>query len=519
MPFSTPRPVGKASRRRSVRTRTLSARERQIVRSFIRAAEALAEGVDSEVIRRLIARGLDSAADALSMGDFISQLEDMVSAVQREVAVSGVASVADLPTGIRAMFSFDTLDPRAIAFARAQAGRLIAQITDDTRRMTQRVLVRSIERGLTTRQTAAELRQIIGLHDKWATAVLNAKDRELARLLDTGMSPSIAEARADRFAERYRQRLLRARAQNIARTEIHTAAKQGQYLGWAQGVEQGYISPNAVKRWITGPMLGTLTGKMVCDACAAMAGEERKWDQEFSNGVRMPPAHPSCRCDAILVPASIDDVRDRLRRTQEAINEGKVYPLAEDYSAADVVARAASIAEPSLTSSIQGLAAQHNGQLAGLEHRLKSRNSIADKIVRTRYETPGMTAAEAAEQIKDAVRFTIVLPAERYGMAAQDIVDQLRANGQTVKVKNYWKRGGDYKGVNTQVFDPETGKWYEIQYHTQASLEIKEATHDMYEQSRQAASKEIAAKLQLEMIQISDAQRFPVNAPIVKRKK
>ena len=41
-----------------------------------------------------------------------------------------------------------------------------------------------------------------------------------------------------------------------------------------------------------------------------------------------------------------------------------------------------------------------------------------------------------------------------------------------------------YKGINTQWLEPRSGVRFEVQFHTQASFEAKELTHQAYERIR-----------------------------------
>ena len=42
----------------------------------------------------------------------------------------------------------------------------------------------------------------------------------------------------------------------------------------------------------------------------------------------------------------------------------------------------------------------------------------------------------------------------------------------------------EYKGVNSRWRVPDSGQLFEVQFHTQASLDAKEETHGAYEQIR-----------------------------------
>jgi hypothetical protein len=294
------------------------------VQAFVQAASILSGNVDLGLVRQLISAGFDAILGSLDQPSFVQALQPMVDALSSEVVAGGTAAHSEFPDSVRASYSFDKVDPRAVAWAQTRSGELIAQLTDEQRAVVRDVLARSVENGSTAVQTANDLKSVIGLNDKWAQAVANTRAKEYARLIKQGVSPAIAETQANAAALRHRETLIKARATNIARTEIQTAQNQGRYLSWAQGIEGGYIAPTAQKRWQTGPLVTAGPNRVqVCPVCAPLAGEVKAWSEPFSNGVLMPPAHPSCRCTAVLVPKSIDQVKALL--SNEGWEKGGVF--------------------------------------------------------------------------------------------------------------------------------------------------------------------------------------------------
>ena len=41
-----------------------------------------------------------------------------------------------------------------------------------------------------------------------------------------------------------------------------------------------------------------------------------------------------------------------------------------------------------------------------------------------------------------------------------------------------------YKGINSQWIEPDSGQRFEVQFHTRISFEAKQLTHDAYERLR-----------------------------------
>lgn len=50
-------------------------------------------------------------------------------------------------------------------------------------------------------------------------------------------------------------------------------------------------------------------------------------------------------------------------------------------------------------------------------------------------------------------------------------------------MRNSWTTN-QYRGINSQWREPETGQRFEVQFHTQASLDAKQLTHPAYERLR-----------------------------------
>jgi hypothetical protein len=79
-----------------------------------------------------------------------------------------------------------------------------------------------------------------------------------------------------------------SRAEMIARTEIMTAANEGQRQAWGQAVDEGLLSPDSQRVWIA--------TDGCCDECDALDGQTADLDGEYEDGVDGPPLHPNCRC-------------------------------------------------------------------------------------------------------------------------------------------------------------------------------------------------------------------------------
>ncbi|MGH3267206.1 MAG: hypothetical protein ACRDNS_35085, partial [Trebonia sp.] len=142
--------------------------------------------------------------------------------------------------------------------------------------------------------------------------------------------------------------------------------------------------------------------------------------------------------------------------------------------------------------------AEPGRRLAGLEHMLKGEDRLKEKIA-DELAAPGLSVREAMAKVSDPVRYTFTYGPRRYADGVLTDVERLKSEGfELLKLKNLWA-GDQYKGINSQWRRPETGLRFEVQFHTQESLEAKELTHGAYERVRGAAT--LTERVDLEKFQ------------------
>jgi hypothetical protein len=244
---------------------------------------------------------------------------------------------------------------------------------------------------------------------------------------------------------------------------------------------------------------------------------------------RLAPAHPSSpTADARSDDGSESAAwRARLPRLQEAWHAhvdkwpGRADAYGEAPSSsldADTEQRLSAAidkvreAAEQITDKMRSIEAEDPSRhLVGLEQCLKGRDRLLGKVSQRVNEKPGRTPETVLSLIPDAVRYTFEHDADRYVRGVQaDLIRLLDAGFEPMKVKNYW---GDpeYKGINSQWRDPTTGQRFEVQFHTSASRDAKEFTHDAYERLR-AGSFDDEEELELERFQREVAAAVPVPA-------
>ena len=147
-------------------------------------------------------------------------------------------------------------------------------------------------------------------------------------------------------------------------------------------------------------------------------------------------------------------------------------------------ARIREVAERVIIPGLRAVEAEDpTRNLAGFKHCFKGSGRLKEKIA-DRVRTKGRSAAETLSQIPDVVRFTFEYSEAAYSAGVLRDVERLQAKGFTqVERRNTWK-DDQYKGINSRWREPKSGVLFEVQFHTQASLEAKELTHVAYERLR-----------------------------------
>ena len=139
--------------------------------------------------------------------------------------------------------------------------------------------------------------------------------------------------------------------------------------------------------------------------------------------------------------------------------------------------------EPAITGMMQDLAKMAGGDLVGLEARVKSTDSLSRKIDADAQKDYEGNHQRAAENISDAIRYTMTMPEGEYSDGFDRTVKALESSGFKVRAKNFWQSGDPYDGANVKA--TKDGVTIEIQLHTPRSLEVKEKElHPVYEKYR-----------------------------------
>ena len=140
--------------------------------------------------------------------------------------------------------------------------------------------------------------------------------------------------------------------------------------------------------------------------------------------------------------------------------------------------------EHKLTPAMRAIESQDpDRHLVGFEDRRKGRDRIKEKVFETMEEV-NSSAEEAVSIVPDTIRYTFQYRESRYTQGIWADIGRLEEQGfELHKLKNFWSKE-QYKGINSQWIDPDTGQRFEVQFHTRISFEAKQLTHEAYERLR-----------------------------------
>jgi hypothetical protein len=121
--------------------------------------------------------------------------------------------------------------------------------------------------------------------------------------------------------------------------------------------------------------------------------------------------------------------------------------------------------------------------LIGFDDRLKGRDRFKEKI-HDAISLLRRSPEEAVSRVPDAIRYTFQYQAAHYTQGVWMDIERLKGQGfELQRLRNSWS-DEQYKGINSQWIERDTGQRFEVQFHTRISFEAKQLTHDAYERLR-----------------------------------
>ncbi len=249
------------------------------------------------------------------------RIDDVIAAVNVSIppemidpirdSLANTAPAAARPEAAAFGIAFNDVNVHAVRWAEQHAAQQITAISGTTRRAVNDAITDAIRQGTNPRILAQHVENLVGLtpgHAKAVDRLFNSFD------LDTQLEQAL------RVSGVKSRRLLRWRAETIARTETIRAANMGQQVVWDAALDGGLLEPGTAKEWLA-------TGDdKTCPICAVLDGQTVEVNGDFGvtrqatrftrdgakftvtetramrnpTTTRTPPAHPRCRCSIVL---------------------------------------------------------------------------------------------------------------------------------------------------------------------------------------------------------------------------
>jgi hypothetical protein len=146
--------------------------------------------------------------------------------------------------------------------------------------------------------------------------------------------------------------------------------------------------------------------------------------------------------------------------------------------------RIADLEREKITPAMRAIESQDPSRhLVGLKDCVKGRDRIKEKVCGTINDFH-RSPEQAVSLVPDAIRYTFQYEEAHYTRGVHADIVRLRDQGFRLNVvRNYWS-DDQYKGINSQWIEPDTGQRLEVQFHTRISFEAKQLTHGAYERLR-----------------------------------
>lgn len=191
------------------------------------------------------------------------------------------------------------------------------------------------------------------------------------------------------------------------------------------------------------------------------------------------------------------------------VDSTRLLDAAENSRVDAVCDRIAKREEEKISPALRAIESQDpDRHLVGFEHRLKSRDRIKEKIYGTINDFH-RSPEQAVSLLPDTIRFTFQYREGRYTEGVWSDLERFKERGFELRaLKNSWS-DDQYKGINTQWIQPETGQRFEVQFHTRISFEAKQITHPAYERVRTKQANKFE-QMVLEAFQVKVSAEVPV---------
>jgi hypothetical protein len=306
----------------------------------------------SALIKALESGDVGMVLKLLDLEELADEMSGVNTALNDVTWKAGGVAAGTISTATGVTFGFNQLNPKLITHMQGYSFNLIKNINDTTREGVREYMQASMFDGTGPRETARQIKQIVGLTPKQARAVKNfRKELETFHLkrtaggynlggkidrvngaqvfkpdesglpmdeilerrlrdfrydgqLKTAMSTGkpLTKAQIDKMVEGYSRKYRKFRAETIARTEALRAVNIGTQDAWRQAVETGKANETQLRRrW------SVAEDERRCETCSPIPSMNPKLGVKFAQPfstpkgpVMLPPIHPNCRCSIFI---------------------------------------------------------------------------------------------------------------------------------------------------------------------------------------------------------------------------
>lgn len=277
-------PITKAAGRGRTWVRSLSEKMRRKLQGpFIKEVELLRESLrDGDLANAVLSRDDARVIQASRVDRVGSIVGTLNEPIEEALEAGGRLAMARIKTPAVAL---DLQRPQVRRWLERHSAELVRGVNKTSRKAVRAIVADGFKRGRHPMAMAKDIRAVVGLTEPQARAVIRLR----ATMIEAGASEGAVEKRAARYA----RRLLKRRAENIARTESMTAINQGRLSMWRQLAEDGALDEDSERTWLTAD------DERVCPICGPMHNVSIPLNGNYETSVGVieaPPAHPSCRC-------------------------------------------------------------------------------------------------------------------------------------------------------------------------------------------------------------------------------
>lgn len=240
--------------------------------AFLAGLASLASGVTPEKVMQAYTISGVAGLDALFSREVITAyFNEYLATVTNSYLEGGAFFAAKVrpfkgAQGITIKVQFNALNPKTAAVMEAKRLDLITNISNDTRTVIGDLLGRGVRLGEGPIETARQIRQHIGLNkpqlqwvQNYRAELENLSSKSLGRELrdrrfDSLISRAVEDgkklpkAKIDQMVKRYAERLVKSRAETIAKTETMEIVSAANHLNWQQMVDDNLIQGQQIRR-------------------------------------------------------------------------------------------------------------------------------------------------------------------------------------------------------------------------------------------------------------------------------